>query len=527
MNTFALALHVVRRDLARNRWIVAGWLVLVALATLEAVRGAGLTPAGLTLRVLLVCGALFLAAGTVKVYPAAGAPPGTPAYWRTLPIPLRALLLGRVAAAVALLCGVPLVGQVLALVALDTPGSQLAGHLAASAVPIGAVVLAGLLVGSLTRGFGGAAVLVTGVFTLMFPLALARSVVGPGLGLLPPVPGITFAAALGVAGLALWMLALRHTLDPGSWWTRIGAFVIVLILVGGGQTGFLLTVSETRTWSTVRPQAGDPRFPATVNDFRLMGTRPDPTGEAPDDDASIQVSFEVAPGDGAPVPSLVLAHVVTVEDPEGRILLTRPLRAPPPRPNRPDPAMQYPEFSTNVRISIPQDLLEGLRSGALAMVVHGQGLELGPAAPLEFPLEVGARFSRAGTRTIVEEVSDAEITIRRTGFASRIPIRESGRARVATADVLGAFLLEVELLPPPGEGGGFLSRRGSSGGSFGPSAGVDMLLAGPRRVSSSVSFTAASPFSPHARLRLHVLEPTRAFSLRVAIPPDFWEREPR
>jgi len=527
MSTLALALHVVRRDLAENRWIVAGWLVVVALATLGAVRGVGFTGASAMWHFLLPYGALFLAAGLVQVYPPGDAPPGTPVYWQTLPVPLRALLLGRVAAAAVLLCGVPLVGQVMALVALDTPGPQFAGHLAASAVPLGAVVLAGLLVGSLTRSFGGAAVLVVALFILFFPLTFARSMLGADLATLPSSPGGAFALYMVVSGLALWMLSLRHALDPGSRWTRVGAVVLVLALTGGGQSGLFFTVKEPRTWSTVPPQAGDTAFPAAVSDFSLMRVRTGQTGEQPDAEASMQASFRVTPGDGAAEPSLALVDSVTVEDRRGNVLLVRGLPGFTPPPFRSESATQRPAVSTYVQVSIPQRHLEGLRSGALSMVIHGRGVDLQPSDPVELSLELGARFAHRGTRVVVEELLDSEFTVRWSAFTSPLLIQGHGPSGAARADMLGAMLTEFELLATSGESGTFLSRTGSSGGSFGPSGSSDLVVSGPGRGSLAYALTAPTPLAPGSRLRVHMFEPAGAASFRMELPPGSWEQEPR
>jgi len=537
MSTLGLALHVVRRDLAERRWIVAGWLVVVALATLGAVRGAGFTEGGAMLQFLLPYGALFLAAGLVQVYPPGDAPPGTPVYWRTLPIHLRALLLGKVATATVLLVGVPLAGQLVALMALDTPGPQLAGYLAASAVPLGAVVLGGLLVGSLTRSFGGAAVLVAGLFILVFPLAFARFMLGADLATLPSSPGGAFALYMVMAGLALWMLALRHALDPGSWWTRVGAVSVVLILVGGGQSGLFVTVNETRTWSTVPPQAGESGFPVTLSDLSLIRVRSGPSGsiaategiragEDPGDEASMQISFRLTRGDDASVPSLVLVHLAVLEDSGGTVLLTRPLSGFTPPPLRRETATGSPETSTYVDFTIPQRHLEGLRSGALTLILHGQGVELEAMEPLELPLEAGARVSRGGVRIVVNEISYAGIAVGWSAFASPALVQATGRQGAGRAESLASSLVEFQLMPPPGEDAGFLSQ-GSSSGSFGPSGSFDLVLAGPHRRSTTEVLRTPTPPSPTSRLRVHRFEPTRAAAFRMELPPASWDREVR
>lgn len=243
--------------------------------------------------------------------------------------------------------------------------------------------------------------------------------------------------------------------------------------------------------------------------------------------ASIQVSFRILTGGGAPEPSLVLVDSTTVEDEGGNVLLVRRL----PGFNRPpslsDSASQRPNISTYVQVSIPQRHLEGLRSGALSMVIHGRGVELQAAAPVELPPEARARFARQGTRVVVEEVSDSEFTIRWSAFDSPFLIRGSGRSGAARADILGSTLVTFELVEPSGERGNFLSRTGPSGGSFGPSGSFDLVVPGPGRGSLAYSLTAPTPIAPGSRLRVHMFEPTRAASFRMEVPPGYWEVDPR
>jgi hypothetical protein len=121
-----------------------------------------------------------------------------------------------------------------------------------------------------------------------------------------------------------------------------------------------------RDWAPSPPEAGASSFPVAVDGSSLMrsDTGSSRTTSLPDDAEGAGKGWQMPPSTLASPPGLaVLVHMVTLEDADGRILLTH-LDAGLP---------MFAEFSTYVDLSLASGHLEGLRSGSVVMVVRGQG----------------------------------------------------------------------------------------------------------------------------------------------------------
>ncbi|TVP42641.1 MAG: hypothetical protein EA350_15040 [Gemmatimonadales bacterium] len=173
--------HVVRKDLARARWLVLGWTVLVALLTLQivvpAMRAEIPLPAGAILLFLLGAG---FAAWLVQE----DGPHREGTFWPGLPLAPGAVLAGKVVVAFGIGVGIPLVGQLVTLLAFPVPAAELPWLLARSSVTMGAGITLGLVLGSVTRDLRMAAGLFIGTVVAMLAFQAAISLVLP-----QPEPG--------------------------------------------------------------------------------------------------------------------------------------------------------------------------------------------------------------------------------------------------------------------------------------------------------------------------------------------------
>jgi hypothetical protein len=196
--------HLAGRDLRRARWMVAGWVGVVAVlvAAESAAQGGGMSLPGIGL--LLFFGAAGMSAWLVQADP----PRREGAYWATLPLEPLALLAAKAGVAFLVGGGVPLVGHAVALHfwALD-PGWILHG-LWRGALAAGAGVTLGLVLGAATTSLAGAAAPFVGtVVTMLGVSAVHMTLMSRGgeaagdVGLSAP-PGL-LALLLGPVGALL------------------------------------------------------------------------------------------------------------------------------------------------------------------------------------------------------------------------------------------------------------------------------------------------------------------------------------
>lgn len=220
MKWHAQVAHVARKDLHHTAWLVLAYVAVVALASLESGWDVfGATDAVFAAIPLVVLG-MILTAIVVQ----SDSPARSTAFWVTLPLQPSAVLCAKIAVATLVILGLPLLGQLAALVTHASPARDIPGLLALSALTYGVWLVVAAAVAALTRdlrSFLVALVLVMLAWLLVASTMYNRTAPAPasphlirtvelaGLLLLLAHQYLTRDVRRGIMGAALlWLLFL-------------------------------------------------------------------------------------------------------------------------------------------------------------------------------------------------------------------------------------------------------------------------------------------------------------------------------
>ena len=138
--------HIMRKDVRELRWVVAGYLFVLAIATMSALGWFGTQHSFDGLMFLVVIMGMFLLASLVQ----ADSPTRPDAFWATHPHRASAVMFAKLASAIVVVVAPALAGQYAAIAVLAVDGSTAARILAVTAVVYGAWLILTLVIAAIT-----------------------------------------------------------------------------------------------------------------------------------------------------------------------------------------------------------------------------------------------------------------------------------------------------------------------------------------------------------------------------------------
>jgi hypothetical protein len=225
MSAMAELWHIVRKDVRQSRWLLAAFIVLVIAATLGAVTRERLLDGNLqwAAGLLLILGPIT-AASIIQ----ADSPTQADAFWASHPFRRWAMLGAKITMALVFLLLLPLIGQLLGLIAFRVPPSELPTMMLASVVSYGLLLLIAAFVAALTpelRGF------VLGLIAFLVAV-VAISIAGAELqwSWNPVLRGVLQVLSLGGVVALLAVLYVRRDTRGAR---ALGVAALALMLVAG------------------------------------------------------------------------------------------------------------------------------------------------------------------------------------------------------------------------------------------------------------------------------------------------------
>ncbi|MEP7000428.1 MAG: hypothetical protein ABI969_08100 [bacterium] len=216
MTWFAQVWHVASKDLRQTRWLIIAYIALVAMVTVHAsglVQNLTVLDVGL---ILVVTMGMIIAASVVQ----ADSPTRSDAFWASRPLYPLSVLTAKLVFVAAVVLGVGLLGQSVALRHLDVTGSLFASVLGEGATEYMGWLLIAMILAALSRDlrtvtvvlivFGFAVLLLIGLFRIDVTLRLGNR------------EALQVASALAAVGLLAYLYRTRDA-RRRSW---VAAFVV-------------------------------------------------------------------------------------------------------------------------------------------------------------------------------------------------------------------------------------------------------------------------------------------------------------
>jgi len=277
MTSLRTVRHLVKFDLVRARWMIAGYVVLVFLATLMALN---MLDTNARLFLLFPLFSWIVGGGIALTVVQYDAPMQSNAFWASRPIPSWTLLTAKITTVALAVLAPPLLGQTVVLLRFasnDTPLltfstpfiSLLFSQLVTSAALYAGWLLLCMLIGAVTRGaYAAFGVVVAG----LTGFALLMSVAPPWLRALRGAFGSDFAAiAFSIAVIS--SLVIVYVRRPSH---RVFVPLVALFLIAGGVSA---TSTQRRAPLNTSQLATDARYTARLRLDALVA-RTSPTVKA-------------------------------------------------------------------------------------------------------------------------------------------------------------------------------------------------------------------------------------------------------
>ncbi len=220
--------HVMNKDLRENRWSFGVYIALSVIATGSAVRFGQNGPAiGIAMPLLVLFG-MIVVASLVQC----DSPIRADAFWASRPLDPAAVLSAKFTLTVIAVIGIPLLGELIALITNATPRSELPAAIVASAWAYWKWLLLALVIGAVTTDLKSFLVALISIPTVVFLWAWIRAGETARV-LLTSVNGAHYPLrdwALVVAGMLgcialLAQLYRTRAVRPATW---VAAFVLLL-----------------------------------------------------------------------------------------------------------------------------------------------------------------------------------------------------------------------------------------------------------------------------------------------------------
>lgn len=231
MTWFGQVRHVMWKDLRQARWIMLAYIATVMVATAHAVGWLAPSSEVFQVAMLLVVGVgMFVAATFIQ----ADSPTRTDAFWASRPLQPSAVFAAKVFLTAVVVLVPPLVGQRMAISALDLKNLDAVRIVGVSGYMLAVWLIVGMMAAALTRD----------IRSLVVTLVATALLLAFGIAVLPDVPSLSNAqraifAILGSAGALLLVAALYRTRDNGrmAW---VAGFLLAACstysLIGGGES---------------------------------------------------------------------------------------------------------------------------------------------------------------------------------------------------------------------------------------------------------------------------------------------------
>ena len=193
MNTFAQIRHVIAKDVREARWLLAAYVAIVLVTTVQAAHvSLGATFLSGSLALFLVMVGMVVVASLVQ----ADSPMRADAFWATRPIDPKAVFLAKLVLATVVVAGVALIGQYIAIASFDVPDREVPALLAQSGEGYALWLVSAMVIAALTRDLKSAFV----AFAVLMVATLLVSAAVPN------------RAAIVTGGSTGWMLGALRTL---------------------------------------------------------------------------------------------------------------------------------------------------------------------------------------------------------------------------------------------------------------------------------------------------------------------------
>ena len=253
MNWLGQVRHVAAKDVRQTRWLLLGYVAIVALTTRDAAwllvprRG---SPEGLVLLVV-ACG-MFVVAALVQ----ADSPTRGDAFWASKPLDASAVFAAKLVVTGAIVIGVPIVGQLAALLAIGTSAERLPLLLLVAAWSYALWLLAAMLVAALTKDLRTFATVFIGICVVLL-FAMSELVPSHQYSVGQRAQAFLTYGGAAVALAAVFTLYRTRDTRPRMWAVGIVATIVILI-------GSTISSSPGLVVSTASAEAATPRRNATL-----------------------------------------------------------------------------------------------------------------------------------------------------------------------------------------------------------------------------------------------------------------------
>ncbi|MEO6528124.1 MAG: hypothetical protein ABIP93_15995 [Gemmatimonadaceae bacterium] len=234
----AQVLHVMRKDLREDGWLLGGYAALVVTVTVQSLILLGTTNGPLQLLPYLVT--LFGMIVTAAVVQT-DSPTRPDAFWASRPFYASAMLAAKVTLAVIIAIALPLAGQLVVGSATDATLSVLAWYLYGSARSYSLWIIIAMVLAALTSDLKSFVIAVFGLALAVLVVILLQP---SGLARIPPAMRPVMGVLSGLAGVAL-VAALYRTHGHGRRAWIAGATVCAGALIAtAAPAGSVPAISE-------------------------------------------------------------------------------------------------------------------------------------------------------------------------------------------------------------------------------------------------------------------------------------------
>ena len=226
MSAMAELWHILKKDVREFRWLLVAYAMLVVIATVSATTGGALANGYLQLGAVMLLVVGPIAAAMVVQ---ADSPVRADAFWASHPFRRGVMLAAKLTLAIGFILLLPLIGQLLALVAFDVPARDVGGLLGVSAIIYGLVLLIAMFLAALTSDLRSFVLSVVGLLIAMLVMGLLVSEAKWSWGT-PASHGVVVALALAGVLFLFVLLYIRRDVRAAR---PIGTGLLALMLLGG------------------------------------------------------------------------------------------------------------------------------------------------------------------------------------------------------------------------------------------------------------------------------------------------------